>query len=176
MIKKLSLAKFQIYSTIFSCILGSILHFTYDWTQNNIVALFSAVNESTWEHLKIAFFPMFITTIIGYYIYKNKYSNFICGKTLGIISTISFITIFFYTYIGIIGRNYDFINILSFYVGIALGEFITYKFIIENKKCTPKISFFIIGLLAIFFITFTYRPPQIGIFQDPLTGLYGLEK
>jgi len=57
--------KFQIFSAIFAIILGTILHFTYEWSGGNaFVGTFSSVNESTWEHLKLAFFPMLLTAII----------------------------------------------------------------------------------------------------------------
>lgn len=57
--------KYKIFSAIFAIILGAILHFTYEWSGNNaFVGTFSSINESTWEHLKLAFFPMLITAII----------------------------------------------------------------------------------------------------------------
>lgn len=40
-------------------LLGSLLHFAYDWSRHNrVVAVFAAVNESYWEHIKIAFWPV----------------------------------------------------------------------------------------------------------------------
>ena len=43
--------RFQIFSIIFTAILGTILHFTYEWSNgNSFIALFSATNESVWEH------------------------------------------------------------------------------------------------------------------------------
>ena len=63
---KVSIKNFQIFSTIFVMILGTLLHFTYEWFGENLfIASFSAVNESTWKHLKLLFFPMLITIIIG---------------------------------------------------------------------------------------------------------------
>ena len=60
--------KFHIFSIIFSIILGILLHFAFEWSGNNLfIATFSAVNESTWEHLKLVFFPMLITIIISYF-------------------------------------------------------------------------------------------------------------
>jgi len=45
-----------------------------------LIASFSAVNESVWEHLKLLFFPMLLTTIIGYfYIGKNAKVWIIAG-------------------------------------------------------------------------------------------------
>ena len=57
--------KFQIFSAIFGIVLGTLLHFAFEWSnKSNLIAAFSSVNESTWEHLKLAFFPMLISTII----------------------------------------------------------------------------------------------------------------
>ena len=97
-----NLIKFQIFSAIFVIILGTILHFTYTWSKNNsLIGLFSAINESTWEHLKLLFFPMLITTTIGYFIFQDSFPNFLCSKTIGIIIAMLFTVIFFYTYTGI---------------------------------------------------------------------------
>ena len=61
-----------IFSIIFTLVLGTILHFTYTWSNNNpFIGSFSAVNESTWEHLKLVFFPMLITVFIGYFYLEN---------------------------------------------------------------------------------------------------------
>ena len=44
---------------------GTLLHFVYDWSGGNqIAAAFSGVNESTWEHMKLLFFPLFLSLII----------------------------------------------------------------------------------------------------------------
>ena len=51
--------KFEVFSIIFVFILGTLLHFAFEWSnQNALIGTFSAVNESTWEHLKLLFFPM----------------------------------------------------------------------------------------------------------------------
>lgn len=72
---------FEILSTVFILILGTVLHFTFAFSNNNpIVGIFSAVNESTWKHLKLLFFPMLITIIIGFFV-KNKSINCVCNRT-----------------------------------------------------------------------------------------------
>ena len=97
--KKL-LLRFQIIGVIFTIILGTILHFTYNWSNKNLlVGSFSAVNESTWEHLKLLFFPMLLTTIIGFFYFSKDILNFLCAKTIGIITAILFTITFFYTFI-----------------------------------------------------------------------------
>ena len=45
---------------LFTGALGVLLHFLYEWSGGNtLAAAFSAVNESTWEHMKLLFFPMY---------------------------------------------------------------------------------------------------------------------
>ena len=56
---KIKIRNYKIFNTIFVFALGTLLHFVYDWSwQNQIIGAFSAVNESTWEHLKLIFFPI----------------------------------------------------------------------------------------------------------------------
>jgi len=63
---KKKLSYYCILSSIFCIILGTLLHFTYEWFNlNKFVGFFSATNESTWEHLKLIFFPMVFSTLIA---------------------------------------------------------------------------------------------------------------
>ena len=176
---KNKLLKFQIFSVIFTWVLGTLLHFTYEWSNENIIiAAFSAVNESTWEHLKLLFFPMFITTVIGYFYLKPKedYKNFLCAKTIGILSALSFVVVFFYTYTGIVGTNFAILDIGSFFVGVLLGEFVTYKLTKNDVDCNNCSAMIILTILFLCFIIFTYYPPHIGLFIDPVSRKYGIYK
>lgn len=167
---------FQILSTVFAIILGTLLHFTFDWSnQNPIIAAFSSINESTWEHLKLAFYPMLITTIIGFFVF-SKDTRYLCANIFGILTSISFITIFFYTYTGILGRNIALIDILSFIIAIIIGEYISYKKTFSLSNCNSKFAFIVLAIMILCFIFFTYNPPKIQFFQDPLTGFYGLQQ
>lgn len=173
--KKNKILKFTIFSGIFVMILGTLLHFTYEWSGNNtFVASFSAVNESTWEHLKLLFFPMFLTTILGYFYFRKISSNFLCAQLLGILTAILFTITFFYTYTGIVGTNFAFVNISIFFVAVVLGELVSYKILVSDFKCNSYIVLFFITLLLICFITFTYFTPKIGLFKDPVSGIYGI--
>lgn len=171
---KIKIRNYQIFSTIFVFVLGTLLHFVYDWSgQNQIIGSFSAVNESTWEHLKLIFFPMLITIIIGFFYLGKTVPNFICSKTIGLLVSLAFTVIFFYTYTGILGTNIAFIDISSFFIAVILGEFLSYVLIVNNFKCNNKIAIIILSILFILFIVFTYNPPRIGLFKDPVTGEYG---
>ena len=172
---KLKILKFQIFSVVFVWILGTLLHFTYEWSNYNLfVAAFSAVNESTWEHLKLLFFPMLITTIIGYFYIGKNVLNFLCAKTIGIVTSILFVTVFFYTYTGIIGTNLAILDIGSFFVAVILGEWLAYKIMNSNFICDKKIAIIFLIFLLLCFTVFTYFPSKIGWFKDPVTNNYGI--
>lgn len=174
--KKCSILTFEIISILFIFVLGTLLHFTYDWSKQNVfVGMFSAVNESTWEHLKLLFFPMLITTIVGTIYYKKEYPNFLCAKTKGILIALSFLVIFFYTYTGILGKGISFINIGSFFLAVLIGEIYAYKRI-EDYSCCNKLSIIILILLSLSFIIFTFYPLNIGLFKDPLAGCFKIMK
>lgn len=172
---KKKIMNYQIFSALLVFILGSLFHFTYELSGNNLfIATFSAVNESVWEHLKLIFFPSLLTVIIGILYLKKECPNFICAKTLGILISMAFIVIFFYTYTGIIGKSISIIDISSFIIAVILGESISYLLVVNKFKCNSIISVCTLVVLSICFILFTFFTPQIGIFKDPITGLYGI--
>ena len=166
----------QIITVIICFILGILLHFTYEWSGGNIiVGIFSAVNESTWEHLKLAFYPMLIMAIIGYFIIGDRSENYWIAQALGIITSLIFIISFFYTYRGIIGINIDWLNIGSFIIAIFWGEYITYRILISNKNYNAEeVSVIFLIILLFSFILYTFRPPQLPFFEDPISGSFGI--
>ena len=62
---KRSIGVFQFAGFAATSLIGTILHFLYDWLGEAVwIAPFSSVNESTWEHMKLLFWPMFLYAII----------------------------------------------------------------------------------------------------------------
>lgn len=155
---------------------GTLLHFLYDWTGESIwIAPFSGVNESTWEHMKLLFWPMFIFTIVQSYLFKDR-EDFWCLKLKGILLGLVLIPVLFYTYNGVIGRSPDWINITIFFISAAIAYiYETRRFKSEGKVCkNRKFAISILCLIAVLFIVFTFVTPEIGIFKDPQTNTYGV--
>ena len=172
----MKIRNWQIIVVIICIVLGILLHFTYEWSgENKFVALFSAVNESTWEHLKLAYYPMLIMAIIGYFVIGQKSKNYWFAQAIGIITAMVFITVFFYTYTGVIGTNYDVLNIGSFIIAILLGEYVAYGILISFQNYDAElISIVFLILLLLMFLIYTFNPPQIALFKDPISGRYGI--
>ena len=177
-IKSSKLIKAQLIVILFSLILGTLLHFTYEWSlENAFIGSFSAVNESVWEHLKLVFYPMLIAAIVEYFFVKDVSNNYVEAKTIGIFTAICFIIVSFFTYSGIIGTSIIVIDILIFIISIILGEYVAYRLMKrenESTVTTECLSIIILVFLLLCFIIFTYLPPEVNLFRDVTTGIYGI--
>ena len=87
-----------------------------------------------------------------------------------------FTVIFFYTYTGIIGTNYAFLNILTFALSVIIGEYAAYILTINNFTFNKIFCISILILLTVSFFVFTFKPPKINLFKDPINGSYGMQK
>ena len=173
---KRSLKHWQIICFIFTAIVGTILHFLYDWLSESIlIAPFSSVNESTWEHMKLLFWPTFIFAIVQGILFKER-KDFWCVKLRGILLGLILIPIIFYTYNGVIGKSPDWLNITIYFICAAAAYLYEMQLFNSNRiLCkAPKRSLAILCLIALLFIIFTFAAPKIGIFKDPITNQYGI--
>ena len=95
---------------------GTLLHFLYDWTEKSAwIAPFSGVNESTWEHMKLLFWPTFLFAVMQSLFFKER-SDFWCVKLAGTLLGLTLIPVLFYTYNGVIGKSPDWLNITIFFI------------------------------------------------------------
>ena len=139
------------------------------------VAPFSGVNESTWEHMKLLFWPMLLFAALQSFFFRD-HKNFWCIKLRGILLGLTLIPVLFYTYNGAIGKSPDWLNIAIFFISAALAYlFETKLFHAPKIRCVPKKwALGILLVIAFLFVLFTFRTPELGIFRDPLTGWYGI--
>ncbi|MDO5568917.1 MAG: DUF6512 family protein [bacterium] len=159
----------------FISIIGTLLHFTYDFSNHNkIVGLFSAVNESTWEHIKIALTPLFVWSLIDGYL-LGKLPNYFISKLVGILIIIIVIPLIFYGYKYFTKKSILFIDISSFYFTILLSQWLSYLVIIRDALpyIVNYISVIVIFIIFGFYMTATLVPLKLFIFKDPLTKKYG---
>ena len=167
---------YEFAGMFFIIILGSMLHFTFELSGNQpVVGFFSAVNESVWEHLKLGFWPALFYLIFEYrYLYKRT-NNFFFAKAICICAIMLIIPTIFYSYTIFIEGNFI-IDISSFIFAIIIGQLFSYKLLTfrELSDRLSLVSLVALVILAIAFVVFTFYPPQIALFQDPITGEYGI--
>ena len=155
---------------------GTLLHFLYDWLgEAAAIAPFSGVNESTWEHMKLLFWPMLLFAIIESLFFKG-YDGFWCIKARGISLGLLMIPTLFYAYNGVIGKSPDWLNITIFFISAAVAYI--YETRALNRSTTPCRSpgraFVFLTVIALLFVIFTFETPKLALFRDPLTGSYGI--
>ena len=174
---KNKIGSWQFFGFAVTSLLGTLLHFLYEWTgESRIAALFSGVNESTWEHMKLLYFPLFIFSIIEYFIIGKEYESYWCVKLTGTLIGLVSIPVIFYTLNGVFGKTPDWINISIFFLSAALTFLYENYLFKKGKKCIlpAKVCLVLLILIGGLFVLFTFKAPEIGIFRDPLTGGYGI--
>ena len=172
---KRSIGLWQLMGFAVTSLGGTLLHFLYDWLGEAAwIAPFSGVNESTWEHMKLLFWPMFLYGVVQSFFFRDR-GDFWCVKLRGILTGIGLIPILFYTYNGVIGKSPDWINIAIFFISAATAYLYETRQFNNPKICKhPKRALISLAAIAILFAIFTFMTPEIGIFRDPLTGAYGV--
>ena len=157
-------------------LLGTILHFLYDWLGEAAwIAPFSGVNESTWEHMKLLFWPMLLFSLVQRPFFRER-KYFWCIKLKSILTGLVLIPVLFYTYNGAIGKSPDWLNIAIFFLSAAVAYLYEARLFHSKKSAcrAPWLAVAMLCVIALLFVIFTFQVPQLGIFQDPLTGAYGL--
>ena len=166
----------QMGGFIFTAVAGTLLHFLFDWTgENVVVSLFSAVNESIWEHLKLLFYPMAAVAVAEYFTWGKERNSFWCIKLIGTLLALVLIPVLYYTYTGISGVNADWLNIAIFFLTAALVYWTETKLFQKRFTCRigKRWAITLLCLIGVLFTVFTFLPPRIPFFQDPVTGSYG---
>lgn len=160
-------------------LLGSLLHFTYDWSRHNrFVAYFSAVNESYWEHIKIAFWPVLVWFIIQFACGGWQLPGFIPAATIALYAVPVTMIVIVFGYKSITHKNVLWIDILSFFVTVAVS-LIVFALIateLSASAWTIALSAFFLISLCVAFTRYTIKPPaESDFFIDPTNSRYGLD-
>lgn len=159
-------------------LLGSVLHFLFDWTKHNrLVALFSAVNESYWEHIKIAIWPVILLQIVLFSLGGYQILSFVPAATIALYSIpVSMVGLVF-LYKAFTKHNILWLDISIFFVCVAIAQSIFVLILSQLSPTSGTVvisSLFLLGLVVAFLL-FTFRPPkESDVFVDPINKRYGL--
>ena len=155
---------------------GTLLHFAYDWSGGDTVAaVFSGVNESTWEHMKLLYWPLVAWGLVQWRYFK-EYPNYWCVKLAGLVTGLVSIPLLFYGYNGAFGTSPDWLNITFFFVAAGLAFWREGRlFHRGGRRCRGKwLAVATIAAVGVLFAVFTFATPRLPLFRDPLTGTYGV--
>jgi hypothetical protein len=158
-------------------IAGSLLHFAWEWSGHlPVLAVLGAVNDSVWEHLKLAFWPSVMWSCLLLLVHRVEWQAYVLPRAIGCMTSPLTICAIYYTYLPMAGRNILAIDIGIFVVGVTVGQFITgmlsAKLPVTRSAVWSGVVLF--GLQMIAYSFFTHHPPHVGLFEEVRTGIYGI--
>ena len=185
---------FTAVSFILTAALGTACHFAFDFFgQSRLIAPFVPVNESTWEHLKLLFFPFLLLLVIGCFAGIAGGNAPISNRSLkkkcfypatgtvaafGELCGMAAVVVLFYGINGILGFNLDWVNIAIYFMLFytptipftGMRVFHIYNTFSYHKPHRPVpliLPVFVLVFVTFLFMLFTFYPPHIGLFSDP---------
>ena len=165
---------------LFVSLWGVIGHFIFDWSgENPFLGAIFAVNESTWEHMKLLYLPLFLFAMLEYISLGESIGNFFAARFAAALLGLATIPMIFYTLNSAFGKTPDWLNIALFFFAAALSSCAAYFLLTSfclRSRFLQLPAFLLFWLLLALFIYFTYRPPMLPLFRDPVSGLYGIPR
>ena len=144
---------------------GTALHFLYDVVPTPLTALFSPINESVWEHLKLLFWPM----LLGALFLSRKKENqerFWSSFFIALLATPALLLLAFY---GLKAFGYESIalDITLYYICMFFGYYLA-RWLYRKKK-PEKIGGFVLMFLILYvasLVLFAFAAPDLPIFRE----------
>lgn len=161
----------EILGVLFIAATGTLLHYVYALSGNAFwVGIIAATSESVWEHLKLAFWPAALWTLVGWVLVGRSVQNFWVGRWAALTLMPIVIAVGFYAYISVIGHHALVFDLILFVLAIASGQLAA----LAIYQATPigglgrGLAIGAIVFECIIFGSLTFFPPDMPIFSGPI--------
>ena len=164
-----SLKHYIIGGAVFVLVVGTLTHFLYEWTGNNfVVGLFTPVNESVWEHMKLVFFPTLLCSFLLITKFGKEYPCMTSACCFGILLGACLVPALYYIYTGITGRDILILDLAVFAVSVIAAFVSIYRFAQSCRvQAWTPVLFLAVCAGIVCFLLFSYHPPKAAIFAPP---------
>jgi len=163
---------------VFTGALGVLLHFVYEWSGGSVPAgAFSAVNESTWEHMKLLFVPLFLFSVVQVCLMGKNYPDLPAVRAVSALTGLALIPVLFYTYTGVLGRSAAWANIALFFLADLAAFVLDFRLLRRGRLSAgwqQVLGLAVLWGLAFCFVWCTFHPVRLPLWRDPVTGVYGI--
>ena len=171
------LKKLEIVGVFFVIILSVFLQNLYGITNRNLVGvMFGSVNHSIWEFTKTLLLPYFLWSMIELLSVRTPFRRFVVSKTISLYFLgISYILITLVT--NLLGLCTNALpELVAAVACVAMSQYLSLCLIRSDfdTKNLYMPSILLLLLFAALFLSFTVFPPEMYIFKDRDTGLYGI--
>lgn len=167
----------EAFGLLFVLVFGTCSHFIYEWSgHNKLAGVICAVNESTWEHMKMVIGPSLIWMAVeAPFLYSNP--NFITAKAISITIMMLLIPVIFYIYFSILKKELLILGILDFVFSAVIGQLVSYHILKSPAVSSWSNYLSILDLILILYmyLRFTIKPPKMFLFEDPITNSHGFD-
>ena len=161
---------FSALGTLFIFLTGSLLHFFYGWSDERWwVGIFSAMNESVWEHLKLAFWPAVAWSLIGLATVRRQFPNYWLGQLIAVSLPPLIIAFGFYGYTAALGGHTLSADLILFFCAIGAGQFA--GLVVSQSRPKGKVaSLFAVVMivsLCLIFASLSSISIDMALFREP---------
>ena len=168
--------KFIFINTFLVFLINFPLHFLYKWCPNFITSIFTPVNESIFEHMKMIFTSYFLIALFYSFCDKEKRRTYMFSFLTTSLFCIFLYLLLFLPIYSLFGENMIF-TLVWLFLSIFLSNFLNYYLSTRpSKKYQTILSLGIVLLFLVVSYSFTYYPPKWEFFKDPTNSSYGILK
>ena len=169
----MTIKNIKIFNVFFLFLLSITWLYTYKLIPINMIL---PVNNSIFERMKVVYYPLLVSSILEYFLYKKVNIHINNFNISLMIKSILGIIIYLFLYIPI----YLFISkSLIIWIFLLIGiyiftEYISFKILTSNELNIKVLPIIIVILGIILFTILTYYPVHSNIFFDYINFGYGI--
>lgn len=170
------LLRIELFGASLMAILGSMLHFAFGWSDDwPPLALIAAVNESIWEHLKLAFWPGLFWGAIMPLPVGLRRRDALAAKGVSLLVTSVLIVAVFTSYKALLGDNLLILDIGTFIAAIVAGQLLS-AWVLSHRtwQRVAWIGLVLISVQTVAFGIFTFLSPDHWLFIEESSGIRGI--
>ncbi len=169
--------KLEIAGIFFIIIMSVFLQNLFALTNRNLLGvMFGSVNNSIWEITKTLLFPYLLWSMLELLSIRPPFRRFVVTKTIALYSLgVSYIILCLI--ISVLGLDSGFLpEFIAAVVCISASLCLSYRLLNSRFNLSALFypSIFMLLLFLAVYLSFTTFPPQIYIFMDRDTCLYGI--
>ncbi|MCD8025898.1 MAG: DUF6512 family protein [Clostridiales bacterium] len=170
------LMKLEIIGIFFVAAGSVFLQNLYSLSGHTLIGvMFGSVNDSIWEIAKTLMLPYFIWSMLELLCVCPAFHRFAVVKVISLY-LLGILFILLCLIFSLFGSSYSLFEFTAALVCICLTFFSSYKMQLSARKFENIFypAFFMFLLFVALLCSFTPFPPQLYIFEDRVTGLYGI--
>lgn len=163
-----------ICTTIIAFLLGALFHNLYPWSGNNtFVGLFFPINESIWEHLKLAFYPLILIWFL--FVHRMRlepefrWVNRLTACLISILVSFLVITSLYYLLHSGFGLDGMLLHLSVYAIGLFCGQWLAVHVTFARRipKWIGILCAILLSLQVLAFACLSLNPLAFPIFQSP---------